>query len=70
MSVSVYGKWTWAAWQYFEEPNKGTLEVGKLADFVILDKDPLRVEAEQLEQLEVQQTIKADQVVYDVNHAL
>ncbi|RZF80261.1 amidohydrolase [Pseudoalteromonas sp. CO325X] len=59
----------WAAWQYFEEPNKGTLEVGKLADFVILDKDPLRVEPELLEQLQVQQTIKADRVVYDVNHA-
>jgi predicted amidohydrolase YtcJ len=30
-----------AAWQVFEEQSRGSLESGKFADFVILEKDPL-----------------------------
>lgn len=33
-----------AAWQYCEEHRKGTLEASKLADMVVLDRDPLKVE--------------------------
>jgi len=33
----------WAAEQYDEQAMKGTLEVGKLADLVILERDPLKV---------------------------
>lgn len=54
----------WAAWQYFEEDDKGTLEVGKLADFVILDRDPLAIAPDQLKDLLVLETIKEGQVVY------
>jgi len=30
-----------AAWQVFEEDTRGSLEVGKYADFAILEKNPL-----------------------------
>ena len=33
-----------AAWQYFEEHRKGALGSSKLADMVVLDRDPLKVE--------------------------
>jgi predicted amidohydrolase YtcJ len=54
----------WPAWQHFEEGRKGTIEVGKLADFVILSKDPTAVDPETLDTLKVLMTIKEDNVVF------
>jgi hypothetical protein len=46
----------WPAYQHFEETTKGSLEVGKLADFVILSADPTAVDPETLDTLEVTET--------------
>ena len=54
----------WAAWQYFEEDQKGTLEPGKLADFVILDKDPLAIPPEEIINIRVLETIKEGTSIY------
>lgn len=47
-----------------EEEQKGTIQVGKLADLVILSADPTEVAAEALGEIEVLQTIKRGQTVY------
>jgi predicted amidohydrolase YtcJ len=54
----------WPAWQHFEADSKGSIEVGKLADFVILSKDPTAVDPETLDTLKVLMTIKEDTVVF------
>lgn len=54
----------WPAWQHFEEEVKGTIEVGKFADFVILSENPLVVPGERLADLEVVETIKEGVSVY------
>jgi predicted amidohydrolase YtcJ len=54
----------WPAVQYFEETSKGTIEPGKLADFVILSDNPLAVKPEELITLKVVETIKEGKSVY------
>lgn len=45
---ALKGMTIWAALSNFEELNKGSLEVGKLADFVILNRDLLMAEEDDL----------------------
>jgi len=54
----------WPAWQHFEEDTKGSIEEGKLADFVILSDNPLSVDPETLDSLKVIATVKEDKLVY------
>ena len=54
----------WAAHQIFEEDRKGSIEKGKLADFVILTEDPAAVDPETLDQIVVAETIKEGVTVY------
>ncbi len=54
----------WPAYQYFEEDEKGSIEVGKLADLVILSDDPTAVDPETLDQLTITETIKEGTTIY------
>ena len=55
---------SWSAYQHFEEHQKGTLEVDKLADMIILDQNPLKVSAAEVKNIKVLETIKEGVVVY------
>jgi len=58
----------WPAWQHFEEDRKGSIEKGKLADFVILSDDPTAIDPESLAGIRVLFTIKEDRVVYEAGN--
>ena len=55
----------WSAYQHFEEDNKGSLENGKLADLVILDKNPLKVNSLEIKDIQVLKTIKEGKIVFE-----
>ena len=55
---------SWAAYQACEERIKGSLEPGKLADFVILEDNPLTVAKEAIKDIGISATIVGDEVVY------
>lgn len=54
----------WSAHQHFEEATKGSIEVGKLADFVMLSDNPMTTDPERLAELKVVETIKEGTSVY------
>ncbi len=52
------------AWAAFEEQDKGTIEAGKYADLVIVDRDPFKASAEELRNSVVDTTLVAGRIVY------
>ena len=55
---------SWASHQYFEEDTKGTLEKGKNADFVILDKNPLKIDPLEIHNVKILESIHRGENVY------
>ncbi len=53
-----------AAYEYFDENLKGSLKKGKLADFVILDKNPLTINPTELKDIKVLETIKEGKTIF------
>ncbi len=63
---AVRGMTIWAARSNFEETEKGSLEKGKLADFVILDADLMKEAPEKLLSVKVLKTYLGGEKVYEV----
>jgi predicted amidohydrolase YtcJ len=56
---------TGAAWLQFDERNRGTLEVGKLADAVVIDRDFFTCPVDQIRAIEPVLTIAGGRVTYE-----
>jgi predicted amidohydrolase YtcJ len=63
-AVALKAMTLWPAYQHFEEKTKGSLEAGKLADLVILDKNPLTVDPRTIKDIRVVETIKEGKTIY------
>ena len=55
---------SWAAWAGFEEKLKGSLEEGKLADFVVLSADIMKIPANEIPRVAVETTVIGGKRVY------
>ena len=55
---------TTASWVGFEENDKGTLEVGKLADIAVLAEDPFEIAPEKIKDLKVEMTLVGGEIKY------
>lgn len=53
-----------AAWQLYSEHEVGSLEVGKLADMVILEKDPRKVSPDSIKEIKVLETWMDGKQIY------
>ena len=55
----------WAALANFEENEKGSLEIGKSADFVVLNKDLFTAKENEILNIKVINTIVSGEIVYE-----
>lgn len=62
---ALRGMTIWAARSNFEETEKGSIEVGKYADFVILDKDIMKAKGADLPNIKVLKTYVNGEKVYE-----
>ena len=52
------------AWLTFEEKEKGSLETGKLADLIVLDRDILTCPLDEVRQIQVERTYLGGKLIY------
>lgn len=62
---AIRGMTIWAAKSNFEENEKGSIEKGKLADFVLMDTDLMNASFEDILKAKVMKTICGGEVVYE-----
>jgi len=61
---AIYAVTQGAAYQYFEEDEKGSITVGKRADFVILEQNPLLVDPQELGDIAIVETFSRGASVF------
>jgi predicted amidohydrolase YtcJ len=58
-----------AAYELHQDETTGSLEVGKFADLIVLDRNPLQIPAEDIANIQVLETVVGGNVVYDASAA-
>ncbi len=61
---TLKGMTIWAAYLNFEENEKGSIEKGKLADFIIIDRDIMKIDIDETPNTEVLKTYVSGELVY------
>ena len=61
---TLKGMTIWAAYSNFEEEEKGSIEVGKFADFVILNQDIMQVKGNEIPKTKAVSTYLNGEKVY------
>ena len=61
---TLKGMTIWAAYLNFEENEKGSIEEGKFADFIIIDRDIMKIEASETPETKVLKTYLSGELVY------
>ena len=55
---------TWAAYGSFEEDIKGSISEGKLADFIVIDRDYMTCPEDEIKDIKVLRTVVGGETVY------
>ena len=63
---AVYGYTIGGAYASFEEDIKGSLEVGKLADMVVLSEDIFYIDEDKIKDIDIHMTILGGKIVYEI----
>lgn len=63
-NAALLGMTRWAAFSNFEESEKGSIEAGKFADFILLDRDPMTCAGNEIPKTKVLSTFIAGKKVY------
>ncbi len=62
---ALKGMTIWAAYAGFEEKIKGSIEVGKLADFIFLDKDIMTIPMDEISKIKIEATYLSGDPVFN-----
>jgi predicted amidohydrolase YtcJ len=54
----------WPAYAAFEENDKGSIEVGKLADFTVLSQDIMKIPEQEILNTHAEMTVIGGEIVY------
>jgi len=64
---TLKGMTVWAAYANFEDQEKGSIEAGKFADFIIVDQDPMTIKEEAIPDTKVLSTYINGEQVFKLN---
>jgi hypothetical protein len=64
VTEAVSGFTCWASYASYEENLKGSIEVGKLADMVVISKDVFRIDPDEIPDIRVELTILGGRIVF------